>query len=158
MEVCCVACLPAIAFLMSVISSEESWHTSPLPPRPLILERWNWFSRTTHRVHKIKAKFTVWPCIFLTPFSDLHHSLTDTIVLFINAESKNELYLPQCDKKVMMFMFSPFSHMAPMYQKSFHKTRLMTYEVSPLLFILCDYEYSFRSFKFNECYFIFIMH
>lgn len=32
-----------------------------------------------------------------------------------------------------MFMFSPFSHMAPMYQKSFHKTRLMTYEVSPLL-------------------------
>lgn len=82
MKVCCVACLPAIAFLMSVIYFFL-----------LIQERWNWFSRTTHRVHKIKAKFTVWPCIFLTPFSDLHHSLTDTIILFINAESmKNELY------------------------------------------------------------------
>lgn len=75
-----------------------------------ILERWNKFSRTTHRFHKIKVKFKVWPCILLTFFSDLYLSPTGIIILFTNAECiEDELYLAKCDNMVMMFMFPPSS-------------------------------------------------
>lgn len=119
-----------------------------------MLERWNWFSRATYNVPNIKAKFTIWICVFS---SDIHSSRTDTIILFTDIEYfRNELYLTKCDNMYMKFLH--FFTYGSCVWKMFHKINLLMHDISPTLFILDDNEYSFVSFKANECCFIFIMH